>query len=147
MDSLFPNSHILLLKTSPETYFVELTSAVYTLGRSTSNDIVLPELAISRRHAMLIRIPLPGRNQYSYQLVNGDNLGKPSLNGVKVNQKDFTEKVLNHMDEILFGGAIHAYYYMRQDMDYFKKKHGFSISKSSQKDAIQVDAKQTIVLA
>lgn len=144
MDSLFPNSHILLLETTPQPCFIELTDAVYTLGRSANNDIVLPELAISRRHAMLIRIPSSEPSQYSYQLVNGDNAGKPSLNGVKVNQKNCTAKILSHMDKILFGGAIHAYYYMRQDMSTFKQEHGSSRHISSEKENQWINAKQTV---
>jgi pSer/pThr/pTyr-binding forkhead associated (FHA) protein len=144
MDALFPNSHILLIETTPQPCFIELTAAVYTIGRSANNDIVLPELAISRRHAMLVRIPSSAPHQYSYQLVNGDNSGKPSLNGIKVNHQDYTEKILNHMDEILFGGAVHAYYYMRQDISTFKQEHGFSQHTSSQKETQWVNAKQTI---
>lgn len=147
MISPFPSSHVLIVETEGEPQFIELTSAAYTLGRAPSNNIVLQEQAISRQHAMLLRVESPESERFFYKVIDGDNLGKPSLNGIKVNRKNCKETVLSHMDEIEFGGIVKAYYYMPQDLSGFNQELGFSPYTLHDIKTDGTDAKQTVLVS
>ena len=138
-------SHVLIIETDTESHCIELTAAVYSLGRDPSNAIVLPNLAISRRHAMLLRVPLPEQHRYCYRLLDGDITGKLSKNGIKVNDKPCHETILNPMDTLEFGGAIQASYYRPQDLSAFKEELRIAQPNFHSLKAKPVDAKQTMV--
>lgn len=147
MKSAFPCSHVLLIETNAEPRFIELTGAVYSLGRCPSNDILLPGNRISRKHAMLIRVPSLDNNRHCYRLFDGDRSGKFSTNGIKINKIACRETILNHMDSIEFGGAIQAYYYMPQDVlvsrqELYEAKYSLAYQEKSD----QINDRQTVVL-
>jgi pSer/pThr/pTyr-binding forkhead associated (FHA) protein len=87
---------------------IALQAAAYSIGRDPSNAIVLDADAISRQHAMLMRLPVPGTGQYRYRLIDGNSQGKPSANGVFVNEKQCRSHDLNPGDLVRFGQTLEA---------------------------------------
>jgi pSer/pThr/pTyr-binding forkhead associated (FHA) protein len=89
---------------------IALDAAAYSIGRDTSNAITLNSDTISRQHAMLLRVPIPGTRQYRYRLVDGNAQGKPSANGVFINEQPCRTYELNHGDTVRFGQTVEASY-------------------------------------
>lgn len=89
---------------------ISLDAAAYTMGRDPSNAILLSSSTISRRHAMLLRLPIPGENRYRYRLIDGDAKGKPSVNGIFINQQRCSSHELVNGDTLSFGRKIRASY-------------------------------------
>lgn len=88
-----------------------LKQATYSIGRLSSNSIVLESSEISRQHAILLRIAVPDSDDYVFRLVDGNLKGQPSTNGIFVNGSKKTSHILRHGDEISFGGQVRADYY------------------------------------
>jgi pSer/pThr/pTyr-binding forkhead associated (FHA) protein len=101
--------HILTLKDASGTRSVALDAATVSIGRDPNNTIVLTSKAVSRQHAILLRLPLPGGG-YRYRLLDGNSAGKPSTNGIIVNGKRCSTHDLNPGDALLFGGQVKASY-------------------------------------
>ncbi|NJM64493.1 MAG: FHA domain-containing protein [Acaryochloris sp. RU_4_1] len=89
---------------------IALDSAAYSIGRDESNAIVLDSATISRKHAILLRLPTPGQNTYRYRLMDGDSAGNRSANGVFVNGKRCSSQELVDGDQIGLGREIKASY-------------------------------------
>lgn len=89
---------------------IALDSAAYSIGRDESNAIVLDSPTISRKHAILLRLPTPGQNTYRYRLIDGDSSGNRSANGVFVNDKRCNSQELADGDRIGLGRKIRASY-------------------------------------
>ena len=89
---------------------IALDAAAYSVGRDSSNAIVLNADTVSRQHAMLLRVPVPGTKQYRYRLVDGNAKGKPSANGVFVNNEPCRAHELDHGDTVRFGQNLEASY-------------------------------------
>lgn len=66
----------------------------FSLGRSAENDLVIDDLNVSKKHALI----LFSRNQWILKDTN-------SRNGVSLNGKQITEAILNHGDQIALGGS------------------------------------------
>ncbi|WP_404785990.1 FHA domain-containing protein [Altericista sp. CCNU0014] len=104
------DSHILIIHDQPEPRQFLLKSATYSIGRDKHNSIVIPNRAISRQHALLLRMPLPNRAGYRYRILDGNASGQPSLNGISVNGIECTHTDLIPGDIILIGGTIQIEY-------------------------------------
>lgn len=89
---------------------IALDSAAYSIGRDESNAIVLDSPTISRKHAILLRLPTPGKNTYRYRLIDGDSEGNRSANGVFVNDKRCSSQELADGDRLGLGRKIKASY-------------------------------------
>lgn len=89
---------------------IALESAAYSIGRDESNAIVLDSPTISRKHAILLRLPTPGEKTYRYRLIDGDSAGNRSANGVFVNDKRCSSEELVDGDRIGLGRKIKASY-------------------------------------
>jgi tetratricopeptide (TPR) repeat protein len=80
----------------------------YSLGRDPSNDIQLYSKYVSRHHAVLSRV---GADEPpAYQLVDGDDAGKPSTNGLLINGRKRRSRRLVPEDCIVFGPGVQATY-------------------------------------
>lgn len=110
MDSLAQERHVLILDTAGGRRAIALEAAAYSVGRDESNAIVLDVETVSRQHAILLRVPVPGTTNYRYRLVDGNANGKPSTNGTFVNGKRVSSHELHHGDVILFGRKAKASY-------------------------------------
>jgi pSer/pThr/pTyr-binding forkhead associated (FHA) protein len=107
-------SHVLVIHDQPEPRRVLLQSATYSIGRDKRNSIVVPNLAISRQQALLLRMPSPQKGSYCYRILDGNSTGKPSLNGLCVNGKDCSIHDLTPGDTILLGNLIRIDYQIMQ---------------------------------
>ena len=123
---------------------VALEAAAYSLGRDPSNAIVIDVDAISRQHAILLRVPVPGKNQYRYRVIDGNFEGKPSANGVFVNDKKISTRDLTNGDVIRFGQTIEASYLLVSMGEVEFGQYLEGISYQSLKSEM-VNAKETLV--
>jgi diguanylate cyclase (GGDEF)-like protein len=116
MNTLAAFRHILVIEDQKARRIVALEEATYSLGRESSNDIVIYENVISRHHATLLRIKKnPLGDNYFYRIVDGDLHGNKSTNGLRVNGNSCDSHSLKHGDLIIFGGRAKASYYILPD--------------------------------
>jgi pSer/pThr/pTyr-binding forkhead associated (FHA) protein len=101
--------YILIIEDRPNRVIL-LDSERYSIGRSSSNAIVLDRAPISRGHAVLLRVEVANENRFIYRLIDGDSTGKPSTNGVFVNGQRQSCYDLSNEDAIAFGGLVKALY-------------------------------------
>lgn len=113
--SLMNNSnqiyHVLILEdisSSPRK--VILQEPTYSIGRHSSNNIILNSPKTSRNHATLLRRTDVKNNRFSYWILDGDLQGNRSRNGIFVNGKKCLVHELNHDDIINFGNEEQAKY-------------------------------------
>jgi pSer/pThr/pTyr-binding forkhead associated (FHA) protein len=88
----------LAIEDADEVVVIEIAQDALHLGRSTTADVMLEHLSVSRRHAIVAR--------------RGDEtviLDDRSLNGVIVNGERVREAVLQHGDEIHIGDVAMRY--------------------------------------
>jgi pSer/pThr/pTyr-binding forkhead associated (FHA) protein len=102
--------HVLIINDGKGRHAIALEAAAYSVGRDSVNAIVLDFETVSRQHAILLRVPIPGTNSYKYRLVDGNAEGQPSTNGIFVNGQRCTTHELMNGDMIGFGRKIKASY-------------------------------------
>ena len=89
-----------------------LDAGMYSIGRSSSNAIAIPNRFVSRRHAYLIRVPVPDNaGAFTYCLVDGNRKGGNSTNGVMVNGNRIGTHYLSSGDVIHFGPEVSGYFF------------------------------------
>lgn len=139
-----PERHVLVIDDGHRRA-VSLDAAAYSVGRDPSNAIVLDTSTVSRKHAILLRLPIPGENRYRYRLIDGDSGGKPSANGVFVNQQRCSSHELVNGDTIGFGVKVQASYLTVAMEESEFAKYLESIEFHSLKSQNQVNSKATLV--
>lgn len=82
--------HLLIVHDDDGSRAIALEAATYSIGRDPSNAIVLKSKTVSRRHAILLRLPNPATKGYRYRLIDGDAQGNRSANGTRVNGQLWT---------------------------------------------------------
>lgn len=102
--------HILVVEEPSFSKTVILEEANYSLGRHSSNDIIIAAHKVSRHHATLLRRTDTKTNQYSYWILDGDLEGNRSRNGIFINNKKCLVHELKHGDVIKFSADIKANY-------------------------------------
>jgi pSer/pThr/pTyr-binding forkhead associated (FHA) protein len=125
---------------------IALEAAAYSLGRDASNAIVLNADTISRQHAMLLRVPVPGTKQYRYRVIDGNTQGKPSANGVFVNGTPCRSQEIENGDIVRFGHTVEGSYLTVSMGDAEFANYLESISYQSLKSDT-INAKETLVSA
>ncbi|MGK7912827.1 MAG: FHA domain-containing protein [Synechococcus sp.] len=89
-----------------------LDAGMYSIGRSSTNAIAIPNRFVSRRHAYLIRVPVPDHpGMFTYCLVDGNRKGGNSTNGVLVNGQRVGTHYLASGDVIHFGPEVSGYFF------------------------------------
>ncbi len=109
--SLGQRCHLLVLQTEQGEVTYALEAATYSIGRDPTNSIILNFDAVSRHHAVLMRVPQA--DHFRYRLMDGNLVGEPSTNGTLVNGVRSLSFDLEDGDQISFGGAVAATYYWR----------------------------------
>ena len=89
---------------------VILEAATCTLGSDSTNTIVLHSILVSRQHAILLRVTTPTTATHFFRLIDGNLQGKPSKNGITVNNRLCFSHDLKHGDVIVFAGDVYAKY-------------------------------------
>ncbi|RUT09188.1 hypothetical protein DSM106972_012410 [Dulcicalothrix desertica PCC 7102] len=109
-------SHLLIIEDDQGRKEVTLERPVYSIGRDRDCDICLNSQFVSRRHAVLVRLPRDDNSQsYYYRIVDGDSKGKPSANGLVINGRKLPAHDLKNEDEVVFGPQVRAIYYLLKD--------------------------------
>jgi pSer/pThr/pTyr-binding forkhead associated (FHA) protein len=88
----------LAVEDAGETVLLPLDNDVVRVGRSPTNDIVLDDASVSRRHALLAR-----RGETTFVLDDR------SLNGVRVNGERMSEAPLRDGDALVLGNVAVRY--------------------------------------
>jgi len=104
--------HILVVQDLRGQRTIPLQEATYSIGRHKSNAIVLYSRSVSRQHAILLRVTIPGTAQCSFRIIDGNFKGQGSTNGLLVNGIRCYSHNLQHGDVINFGSnQAQAKYY------------------------------------
>ncbi|MEA5503397.1 EAL domain-containing protein [Halotia wernerae UHCC 0503] len=104
--------HLLVVQDLQGQRTISLQETTYSLGRDSSNAIVLRSRSVSRQHAILLRISIPETDQYGFQIIDGNFKGRGSTNGLFVNGTKCFSRNLKHGDIIVFGdNQANAKYY------------------------------------
>lgn len=105
--------HILVIEDQKARRIISLEDPTYSIGRESSNDIIIYDQVVSRYHATLVRIkPSPKLDSYSYRILDGDLDGNRSRNGLMINGKNVESHELKHGDVVFFGSQSKASYYI-----------------------------------
>ncbi|MGK7940911.1 MAG: EAL domain-containing protein [Crocosphaera sp.] len=113
MDTLSSFRHILVIEDQKARRIVALEEATYSVGRESSNDIVIYDRVVSRRHGTLVRVRLtPRLDSYSYRIIDGNLEGNRSTNGLLINGKLRDSHNLKHGDVVIFGPQAKVSYYI-----------------------------------
>jgi pSer/pThr/pTyr-binding forkhead associated (FHA) protein len=102
--------HLLKIDDEMGSRTITLDAATYSLGRDSNNAIILACKNISRKQALLLRLPTDKRHDYRYRLMDGDSTGKPSKNGMLVNGLPNRSRDLQSGDQIVFAGRVKVFY-------------------------------------
>ncbi|BAT51704.1 diguanylate cyclase/phosphodiesterase with FHA and GAF sensor [Nostoc sp. NIES-3756] len=104
--------HILVVQDLQGQRTIPLQEATYSIGRHNSNAIVIYSRSVSRQHAILLRVTIPGTDQCSFRIIDGNFKGQGSTNGLFVNGTRCYSHNLQHGDVITFGSnQTQAKYY------------------------------------
>lgn len=112
--SNFPQfRHVLVIEDQKARRIISLEEQVYSIGRESTNEIVIYDRVVSRHHATLLKIKkTPNGDHYCYRIVDGDLEGNHSTNGIFINGNSQENYDLKHGDVISFGGKARASYYI-----------------------------------
>jgi PAS domain S-box-containing protein len=102
--------HLLLIEDPSFAREIQLDAATYSIGRHSSNDIVLSCQKTSRNHATILRRTDLKTNQCSYWILDGDLQGNRSRNGIYINGKKALVHELQSGDVIHFSGDASVSY-------------------------------------
>ncbi|MGK7907975.1 MAG: FHA domain-containing protein [Synechococcus sp.] len=108
--------HVLVIEDNSGRRAVSLEAATYSLGRDPSSALVLHSNYVSRQHAILLRVPVPGQANHLYRILDGNSRGELSTNGLTINGKRQTSYDLEHGDTIAFSRDAVATYYMTDNL-------------------------------
>jgi diguanylate cyclase (GGDEF)-like protein len=116
MNQPAPFRHILIIEDQKARRIVALEEAIYSLGRASSNTIIIYDRVVSRHHATLLQVRTsPRLDSFSYRIIDGDLEGNRSTNGLIINGVRTTARLLQHGDTIYFGSQSKASYYILSD--------------------------------
>jgi diguanylate cyclase (GGDEF)-like protein len=112
--SNFPQfRHVLVIEDRKVRRIISLEEQTYSIGRESTNDIMIYDPVVSRQHARLLKIKKnPNGEHYCYRIVDGDHEGNRSTNGLLINSHFYESYDLKHGDIISFGGQARASYYI-----------------------------------
>ncbi|MEL4897703.1 EAL domain-containing protein [Crocosphaera sp. Alani8] len=105
------NRYVLVLEDSNSRRTISLEESNYSLGRHSSNSIVIHSKQVSRKHATLIKKFNERTNQDSFWIIDGDLKGRKSQNGIFVNGEKCASHELKDGDLINFGCEVNASYH------------------------------------
>jgi len=77
--------HFLVIEDKQGKRIIALEATTCSIGRDSTNSIVLHSKLVSRQHAILLRVTIPATTNYLFRLIDGDLQGKRSTNGMTVN--------------------------------------------------------------
>ncbi|AFY77823.1 diguanylate cyclase (GGDEF) domain-containing protein [Pleurocapsa sp. PCC 7327] len=112
VDNLKKVNHILVIDAPNLRRTVSLEQPMYSIGRQTSNSIVIFSQKLSRKHATILRKNENRDNGHSFCIIDGDLDGNKSKNSIFVNGRKCLEHELKHGDLINLSDDIRMSYYI-----------------------------------
>ncbi len=109
--------HLLVLQDNDGERVVPLDASTYSIGRHQANSIVIQDKAVSRHHALLLRIPDPQSGNFFFRIIDGNLQGKRSHNGLWINGQRCNFQDLKDQDTIAFSTKIQATYHQVIDAE------------------------------
>jgi len=104
-------NHILIIKEPTNKRFFLLASDRCSLGRNNDNDIIVKDKQVSRYHATIFKKTLKNFEEQIW-IYDGDlKQKKKSSNGLKINEKLYSNYCLKKGDCILIGHNVTLQYY------------------------------------
>ena len=103
-------NHTLVIEEPEFQQTISLEENTYSIGRHSSNSIVLLSRMVSRYHATLLRVKYSNEQRDTFWVIDGNLQGKRSANGIFVNEKQCLSHELQSGDVITFGGKVKATY-------------------------------------
>jgi diguanylate cyclase (GGDEF)-like protein len=102
--------HLLAVEDTEGQRLLPLESTSHSIGRDSTNSIVLKSKAVSRQHALLLRVTSSDPNNYGFLIIDGNLQGRRSKNGIKVNGKKCHSHRLKNGDQLLLGNLVKVRY-------------------------------------
>lgn len=103
-------SHLLIIEDDSGQHQRTLIADEYSIGRDRQCDIRLFSQFVSRHHAKLVREQRPDQTVF-YRIVDNG-----SSNGLLINGRKLRERILQNLDEIVFGPQVKATYrFLKQE--------------------------------
>lgn len=107
--------HVLIITDDGGRREILLTETFYTIGRSSRADIRIKSQFVSRIHAVLVRKSSDNIHA-PYRIIDGDEDGQSSVNGLLVNGQKEQDYTIQTGDEIVMGPQVSVRYeYRRRD--------------------------------
>ncbi|WP_009630921.1 ATP-binding protein [Synechocystis sp. PCC 7509] len=103
--------HLLVVEDKQGKRVIKLEDSTCSIGRDSTNSIVLHSKLVSRQHAILLRIAIPETASYLFRIIDGNLQGDRSTNGIIINEQRCFSHDLKHGDVIVFAGDVEAKYY------------------------------------
>jgi pSer/pThr/pTyr-binding forkhead associated (FHA) protein len=103
------SQHLLFVEDNRGRHEVVLTEAKYSLGRAKNCDIRLYSQFVSRHHATLLRC-LQEDGSISYRIVDGDDQGRASANGLLIEGRKVLSHDLRDGDQVFFSPNVFIIY-------------------------------------
>lgn len=108
--------HLLVIEDKQGKRVIKLEDSTCSIGRDSTNAIVLHSKLVSRQHAILLRIAIPETASYLFRLIDGNLQGDRSTNGIIINDQRCFSHDLKHGDVVVFGGDVKAIYYASSNL-------------------------------
>ncbi|MGK7940910.1 MAG: EAL domain-containing protein [Crocosphaera sp.] len=105
------DNHVLVIEDNNSSRTISLDKSKYSLGRHSSNSIVIHSRQVSRQHATLVKKFNRQTNCHSFWIIDGDLDGNKSQNGVFINGEKCLVHELKDGDLINFGCEVNASYH------------------------------------
>lgn len=110
------NQHLLVIKDNLGKRVIVLEGTTCSIGRDSTNSIVLHSKLVSRQHAILLRVTTLNTASHCFRIIDGNLQGKPSTNGITINNQRCFSHDLKHGDVIAFGEDVEASYYFTANL-------------------------------
>ncbi len=121
--------HLLILQDRDGERIIRLDAETYSIGRHNANSIVISDQAISRHHALLLRIPESQSGNFFFRIIDGNLQGKRSHNGIWINGQRIYSHDLQDQDVLTFTSDVQArYHQVYEDVEVPQEKPDSSIT-------------------
>ena len=104
------DTHLLIVEDSHSQREFVLTEARYAIGRDPTCQISVIAQAISKHHATLIQ-RVSEQGVIGYRIVDGDDHGNPSLNGLWYDRQPIQQRDLESGDQITLAPGANLFYF------------------------------------
>lgn len=110
--------HVLIVQNDADEEIFVLNKNPFSIGRHSSNSLTIKSRVISRCHATILPIKSEETGLYSFWLIDGNEQGVISTNGLTVNSETCLMHELKPGDEIIFPEGTKILYQVRHKSEH-----------------------------